>query len=29
MIIVQMLWQSQVEWDESVPQHIHTAWYNL
>ena len=24
-IIMQMLWQSQVEWDESVPQHIHTA----
>lgn len=28
-LIMQMLWQSQVEWDESAPQHIHTAWYDL
>ena len=26
---MQLLCQSQTEWDESVPQHIHTAWFNL
>ncbi|XP_011858887.1 PREDICTED: uncharacterized protein LOC105556404 [Vollenhovia emeryi] len=25
-LILQELWQSGVEWDESVPQHIHSRW---
>ncbi|XP_063989071.1 uncharacterized protein LOC135168622 [Diachasmimorpha longicaudata] len=28
-LIMQMLWQDKIEWDESVPQYIHTAWYDL
>ena len=28
-LIMQLLWQSQTDWDESVPQYIHTAWFNL
>jgi hypothetical protein len=28
-IIMQQLWQSQVGWNESVPQNIHKAWYDF
>ncbi|XP_063980959.1 uncharacterized protein LOC135164492 [Diachasmimorpha longicaudata] len=27
--IIQKLWNAKIEWDESVPQHLHTQWKNL
>ncbi|XP_015122818.1 uncharacterized protein LOC107045171 [Diachasma alloeum] len=28
-MIIQKLWNAKVNWDESVPEHIHTEWTNL
>ncbi|XP_036143404.1 uncharacterized protein LOC118645802 [Monomorium pharaonis] len=28
-LILQELWQAGIEWDESIPQHVHTKWMQL